>query len=88
MDNRLYQQLSTGWTFRWQRIVERVTAPKFMLELSLFLLILLFLSKTVSWYNTRIQITLIEKQEPTLSDIGNAASSALKDFYRRKLAVN
>ncbi|KAH9756391.1 Chaperone protein dnaJ 1 [Citrus sinensis] len=32
----------------WQRIVERVRAPKFMLELSLFLLILLFLSKTMS----------------------------------------
>ncbi|XP_031282673.1 chaperone protein dnaJ 1, mitochondrial isoform X2 [Pistacia vera] len=31
----------------WQQIVERVSGPKFMLEFSLFLLILLFLNKTM-----------------------------------------
>ena len=53
MDNRLYQQLSTGWTYRWQQIRECITGPKFMLELSLFMLILLFLNKTMGWMLTQ-----------------------------------
>ena len=47
MDNRLYQQLSTGLTYRWETILEHVTGPKFMIEFSLLLLILLFLKKTM-----------------------------------------
>lgn len=49
MVNRLYQQLSTGWTYRWQNILERVTGPKFMLELSIFMLILILLNKVLGW---------------------------------------
>lgn len=49
MDNRLYQQLSTGWTYRWQRFLEHVKGPTFMLEFSLFMLALLFLHKIIGW---------------------------------------
>lgn len=52
MGNRLYQQLSTGWTYRWQQIFEGGMSPRFMLEMSVFILILLLLSKTMgsdSW---------------------------------------
>lgn len=48
MDNRLYQQLSTGWTYRWRQIIERVPSPRFMVELSLFILILLLFGR---WWN-------------------------------------
>jgi len=49
MDNRLYQQLSTGWTYRWQQIIEYMTAPKSMLELSMVILFLVLMSKMLSW---------------------------------------
>jgi len=49
MDNRLYQQLSTGWTYRWQQILEHTTAPKFMLELSVLILFLVFINKVLTW---------------------------------------
>lgn len=49
MDNRLYQQLSTAWTYRWQHILDRVMGPKFIVECSLFVLILILLNKTMLW---------------------------------------
>jgi len=49
MDNRLHQQLSTGWTFRWQQIFEYGTDRRVMLKLSVLLLILLFLKKIMLW---------------------------------------
>ena len=49
MDNRLYQQLSTGWTYRWQQLLEGVMDRRFMLKFSMLMLILLFFNKTTVW---------------------------------------
>lgn len=55
MDNRLYQQLSTGWTYRWQQILEYSTSPKFMWELSMLILVLVFINKMLSWGVFKVQ---------------------------------
>lgn len=53
MVNRLYQQLCTDWTFRWQQIVERLLEPKLLLQFSFFMLIILLLNK-ITWVMLRL----------------------------------
>jgi len=49
MDNKLYQQLSNGWTYRWHQIIKYMTAPKSMLELSVLILFLVLMNTLLSW---------------------------------------